>query len=666
MRAPCLLATLAFAAFASVPALALAQTLPSVDVRTWRPSADPQASLFTEPVATPGAWQWNAAAWASYAQSPVVLRDTASGNVASRPLASSLGTDLVAGLGLGDRASIGVDVPVYLWQDGTSSLPPTILTGRQVPTSGIGDVSILGKATVIDNQARGIPSGFGLAALGAVSLPTGDRSSFWGDGSTDVSLSALAEYAVGVGAVRAMLGYTLRTAHDTWPDASIGGVPFGDEIPWSIGAVLRPKVLAPALDRDDRQLWEIALHGALPAGPVAPFGLGDPGVSALSPALLGLDDRIELGHYRDAFVLAGADIGLDQAVGVPTFRAVVAVGWAPRPHDRDHDGIADDLDECPDLAEDRDGIQDEDGCPEDDADDDGILDTQDACSLVPGVWWNDPRKNGCPAPDTDGDGVPDPVDACPAVKGVRSDDPKRNGCPAEARDRDGDGIPDDADRCPDQAEDKDGNEDFDGCPDPDDDGDGIPDAEDACPRQKGEPSTDPTRNGCPNPDRDGDSYDNDVDRCPDQPEVFNGVKDDDGCPDQGGKPLVTVDRKKDAIAFRTASPIAFAGTARAPAVDAKSEMTLRAVVLELDRHPDWTLLVGVRPGAGAPAAAQSASLARAMAVVGRITELTHRPSSAEAVGWDAVKQQPSASSGVGLVVLVTPVERPAVPLPERK
>ena len=196
---------------------------------------------------------------------------------------------------------------MYLFQDGTSGLPATIVSGGKVPTSGIGDVNILGKGTLLRNDPHGVPLGFGLAALGALSVPTGERASFASDGSVTVSLRLMAEYALGVGALRASLGYTLRTAQQTWPDASLGGVTFGDELPWSIGATLRPKGVFPSLDSGDRQSWEIALHGALPVTPVAPF---QPGASSLSPALLALDDRIGFGHYRDAFVLAGADLGL--------------------------------------------------------------------------------------------------------------------------------------------------------------------------------------------------------------------------------------------------------------------------------------------------------------------------------------------------------------------
>jgi OOP family OmpA-OmpF porin len=641
------LATLPALAALALPVAAVAQTAPSVDARTWAPSMAPEAGLVLEPTSSPGSWQWNVAAWLSYAQGPVALRGPSS---TIEPLRNQLGVDLVAGVGLGDRAAIGVDVPVLLYQDGASGLAPGIVSGGRVPASGFGDLVVLGKGTIVRNDPRGVTSGFGLAALGAISVPTGDRASFASDGSMTVTLKLLAEYALGPAALRASLGYELRTAQQTWSDATLAAVTFGDEIPWSVGATLRPKGVLPSVDSGDRQSWELALHGWVPATPVAPFQAG---AGPLSPALVTADDRVTLGHYGDAFVLAGVDVGLDRAVGVPAVRFVVGAGWAPRAHDRDHDGIPDDFDECPDLAEDRDGIQDEDGCPEDDADGDGILDGQDACPLVPGVWWNDPRKNGCPAPDTDGDGIPDPVDACPAVPGVHSDDPKKNGCPAEKQDRDHDGIPDDADKCPDEPEDIDGVEDFDGCPDLDDDGDGIPDAVDACPKEKGDPSTDPTRNGCPSADRDGDTYDNEIDRCPDQPEVFNGVKDDDGCPDEGGKALVTVDVVKGVVVMRLAQPIVFVGDKEAMAIDPKSAMTLRAIALELNRRPDWTLAVGAHPGPGKPEEAQRAALERAMLVASRIGAYTHRPSSAEAVGWEAVKLQPgAAATGLGFAVLV--------------
>jgi outer membrane protein OmpA-like peptidoglycan-associated protein len=171
--------------------------------------------------------------------------------------------------------------------------------------------------------------------------------------------------------------------------------------------------------------------------------------------------------------------------------------------DRDGDGIPDDVDQCPDEPEDKDGFQDEDGCPDPDNDGDGILDKDDKCPNEPGPASN----QGCPVQDRDKDGIPDAVDKCPDVPGI----PENQGCPDV--DTDGDGIPDRLDKCPNEPEDKDGFQDDDGCPDPDNDNDGVLDVVDQCPNEPGPASN----HGCPVRDRDGDGITDDIDRCPDVP-----------------------------------------------------------------------------------------------------------------------------------------------------
>ncbi len=151
-------------------------------------------------------------------------------------------------------------------------------------------------------------------------------------------------------------------------------------------------------------------------------------------------------------------------------------GGCPIAKDTDGDGIPDDIDRCPLDAEDFDGFQDEDGCPDPDNDGDGIVDKADACPNEPGPIEN----HGCPIKDTDGDGVPDDKDLCPTVAGLKI----FNGCP----DTDGDGIPDNEDRCPTKA----GLKENGGCPDEDRDGDGVVDRLDKCPDQFGPPP-----DGCP-------------------------------------------------------------------------------------------------------------------------------------------------------------------------
>jgi outer membrane protein OmpA-like peptidoglycan-associated protein len=129
----------------------------------------------------------------------------------------------------------------------------------------------------------------------------------------------------------------------------------------------------------------------------------------------------------------------------------------PGPGDKDGDGILDNVDKCPSDPEDKDGFEDDDGCPETDNDKDGIADTADKC----------------PSDPEDKDGFED-----------------EDGCPET--DNDKDGIADTADKCPSDPEDKDGFEDEDGCPETDNDKDGIADTADKCPLEPGVPP-----DGCP-------------------------------------------------------------------------------------------------------------------------------------------------------------------------
>jgi len=139
--------------------------------------------------------------------------------------------------------------------------------------------------------------------------------------------------------------------------------------------------------------------------------------------------------------------------------------------DNDQDLAPDTADKCPNLAEDRDSFEDEDGCPDPDNDGDKIPDIQDECPFVAGAAdykgctadtydsdgdgikdagdkckddAEDPDgyqdEDGCPDPDNDKDGVPDNFDDCPDeaedADGFKDDD----GCPD--KDNDADGTPD--------------------------------------------------------------------------------------------------------------------------------------------------------------------------------------------------------------------------------
>jgi outer membrane protein OmpA-like peptidoglycan-associated protein len=117
----------------------------------------------------------------------------------------------------------------------------------------------------------------------------------------------------------------------------------------------------------------------------------------------------------------------------------------PEDTDDDDDGIANDVDACRAQAEDMDGFEDTDGCPDLDDDDDGVPDASDGAPREPEDRDGFEDQNGVPDPDNDADGFPDASDRCPNEAGVAV----MNGCPDP--DRDADTVVDRLDNCPDEA-----------------------------------------------------------------------------------------------------------------------------------------------------------------------------------------------------------------------
>jgi outer membrane protein OmpA-like peptidoglycan-associated protein len=153
--------------------------------------------------------------------------------------------------------------------------------------------------------------------------------------------------------------------------------------------------------------------------------------------------------------------------------------------------------------------------------------------------------DGCPDPDNDGDGVEDHEDECPGKAEDIDGFDDADGCPD--LDNDDDGVPDDRDDCPAEKEDIDGRLDDDGCPDPDNDGDGLPDERDSCPLAAEDRDGFEDADGCPDPDNDGDGIADALDFCPDEAEDLDGVTDSDGCPDEPGRSRLVAIRNEQVI-----------------------------------------------------------------------------------------------------------------------
>lgn len=328
---------------------------PSIDARNFRPSTDPNGSVYLEPTRTPGAGEWNAGAWVSYALDPAIVRLESE---RSRLISHQLSADFIANIGIGDRGALGIDVPAIVWQAGDSDpLVHKAMGDSRLPKMALGDIALTAKANLLSYDL----GGFGLAALGRLTLPTGERTSFLGEGAPTSELRLIGEYDVLVASLQATAGFKLRTEQRDFLDVS-----YGNEIPFGAALVVRPQALG--LDDRGRWTWIAEVHGSKML-PISTAAEHRGQTTAKSPVLASLSARYAF--HRNASVLFGAETAVTNALGDPTVRFFASLQWAPRFRDRDGDGIEDHLDQCPDLPEDRDGFEDWDGCPEWEDEDDG-------------------------------------------------------------------------------------------------------------------------------------------------------------------------------------------------------------------------------------------------------------------------------------------------------
>jgi OOP family OmpA-OmpF porin len=342
---------------------------------------------------------------ADYGYKPLVVYDAKGDEV--RPLVEhQLFLHAGASLVLWERLRLAANLPFSPLVRGHESLAG-VQTYPVDESVSLGDVRLAADLRLF-GQHRGPIT----MALGArVWLPTGKRGSFSGDGKVRVSpqLAIAGELALFNYAAR--VGFNYRAL-----DGSFSGSDIGSELTFGVSAGLR---LAKGMLLIGPELYgSTVIEGGLFRQRGTPL------------------EGIFGAHYtiaRQVRIGAGAGAGFTQGFGAPEVRALASVEWAPmmpeEPKDRDHDGILDRVDACPDEP----GIASDDpkknGCPLRDRDGDSILDDVDACPDEPGVASDDPAKNGCPVRDRDGDGILDDDDACPDVAGPKNDDPAKNGCP---------------------------------------------------------------------------------------------------------------------------------------------------------------------------------------------------------------------------------------------
>ncbi len=550
----------------------------------------------------------------NYAHAPLFLQTGDHEGVGATIVGYRADAVLEAALGLGGWFELGVALPT-VFQGGFDSSAVRAskidLDLTEIPEVVLGDLRLYPHLRLFD-----VANGAFKGSLSVViTLPTAGQAAFVGEKGPVVEPRLSLGGEVGPLEIAGYGGFRYRSAGEE----DFISIPLGNELTYGVGLGLE---LLSSLHVFSE------LYGKMP---VDLFGgetsLSDAYGQGLMPAEFVSGVRFFWAEAFNVYIAAGAGVTPGYGVSTPRVLAGIEYGVGVKQgNDRDGDTVLDAHDRCPREAEDLDGFEDGDGCPEGDNDGDKILDEDDSCPNVPEDRDGFGDEDGCPEEDHDGDGFADVQDPCPAkaedVDGFKDDD----GCPD--LDNDGDRIADVVDQCPGVAEDFDGFNDADGCPDLDNDSDGFDDLSDRCPNQAEDKDGVEDSDGCPeDDDRDGipDAWDS----CPKEAERYNLRDDQDGCPDAGAAKVRVVEDTlvvKSGIRFKK----------KTATLSQASHHPLRVVasVLQSYRHiTQLTIAVHVFR-AGSREKNQALSLKRAQAVRSFLIEQGVHPSRlvAEGVG----------------------------------
>jgi len=354
--------------------------------------------------------------WLSYGHNPLIA--VQNDEIVQRIIAHQVALDLTASYSFATWFEVGLHAPL------------AYLAGDDVSEGAIGDLRVLPKFRLLDDKTDAV----GLALLADVRLPTHTSNFYGGARLPAFAPRLLVDHRFGLSGFRMGLdfGALIRKATEyrnvdaaSEIQAGVGmGYRFnGGQGPVEIMLDMRSFVGMKSPDAE-----EVGLEGLLGA--------------AIDVA-------------RDWKVNAGGGLGLLEGFGVPTARAFVGVRWEPSPNDPDRDGLRnkkskdrdealrakDDerKDQAPGAANDDGSAEEDDGSDEpasvDDVDDAereaAIKGGYDACPDLPEDLDGVEDEDGCPEGDIDRDGVLDYIDRCPkedeTINGYRDDD----GCPDE-------------------------------------------------------------------------------------------------------------------------------------------------------------------------------------------------------------------------------------------
>jgi outer membrane protein OmpA-like peptidoglycan-associated protein len=402
-----------------LPAVARAQR--GIDLQLFRPAMDSYGVFSVERAETAPPGDFGFRLWMNLAGNPLRLPET----LVERQLGINVGlhVGVVKFLQLSiDFAMSGQSYTPAYGDYGSPAVLPIARTGFYAD----GAYTNVPPPDAAANDARvGVKLGFfrkgpfGMGINLVTTLPLGDDSAFLGDSGFTFRPNLLADVHRGRFTLAINVGAIIRET------TRVRDLEVGHELTYGLAIAYRVVRWA-ALAAEG--------YGYLPVG----------GGRDYTMDVLG---GVQLHPKREVTVMIGAGAGvLTSAARRDEWRAFLGITWAPQPRetrvqaslapapldgdpDSDQDGVPDRLDRCPNESEDRDGWQDDDGCPEPDNDGDGVPDLQDKCPNDPEDRDGFADDDGCPDADNDGDGIADAADRCPNEPETINRIDDEDGCP---------------------------------------------------------------------------------------------------------------------------------------------------------------------------------------------------------------------------------------------
>jgi len=301
--------------------LSMALAAPEASGQLFRPSIDATRTLWTDDSQRAPSGYVLARGMLHYANRPVVFTDA--DGVQTAYLSDVLQLSALAAWSAGP-VRVGLDVPVLLRT-----------AGAEGAETGLGDLALESKLSLADGTRHPL----GVALIARMSFPTTTVAAPLGNRGLGWEISAVVDRSFGPVFIGANLGTRgvpkVELDNFVWSNQFQARVGMGYALSGGSGL---------SLDVGTNINYANIVPGSTPA-----------------EAILG-----GWGRLSDSLVLrGGVGTGITAGYGAPRLRVISGLSWEPpRDPDADDDGIVDRFDACVNRAEDFDGYEDQDGCPE--------------------------------------------------------------------------------------------------------------------------------------------------------------------------------------------------------------------------------------------------------------------------------------------------------------